>query len=139
VAVLYPLEYPTLYLKPFRPIRSIHLNDTTIHAFFPFSKQPMGQMPIVPMSLHPFPLQFIWSGFIHSFCLHSIQAIDSSPPFFYSQLKEKRKKYKKEGKDQIEEDDPGKYKHACYVMTCKLFADLERLRKEGEMKSAESK
>jgi len=57
-----------------------------------------------------------------------------------SMLKEKRKKAKKEtGKEEIEEDDPVKYKHACYVMTCKLFADLERLKKEGEQKQAEAK
>jgi len=67
------------------------------------------------------------------------EVIDEAKIKTDAMLKEKRKKYKKEGKDQIEEDDPGKYKHACYVMTCKLFADLERLRKEGEMKSAESK
>jgi len=55
-------------------------------------------------------------------------------------LKEKRKKAKREtGKEDIEEDDPVKYKHACYVMTCKLFADLERLKKEGELKQAEAK
>jgi len=55
-------------------------------------------------------------------------------------LKEKRKKAKKDtGKEDIEEDDPVKYKHAAYVMTCKLFADLERLKKEGEQKQAEAK
>ena len=55
-------------------------------------------------------------------------------------MKEKRKKAKKDtGKEEIEEDDPVKYKHACYVMTCKLFADLERLKKEGELKQAEAK
>ena len=60
--------------------------------------------------------------------------------FSFSQLKEKRKKAKREtGKEEIEEDDPVKYKHACYVMTCKLFADLERLKKEGELKQAEAK
>lgn len=55
-------------------------------------------------------------------------------------LKEKRKKAKKDtGKEDIDEDDPVKYKHAGYVMTCKLFADLERLKKEGELKQAEAK
>ena len=29
-----------------------------------------------------------------------------------------------------------KYKHAVYVQTCKLFADLERLRQERDMKEA---
>lgn len=47
------------------------------------------------------------------------------------QLAEKRKKLKKEGKDsRIEEDEPEKYKHAVYVRTMKLFADMERKRRE---------
>lgn len=38
---------------------------------------------------------------------------------------------KKEGKDgRIEEDDAEKYKHAVYVRTMKLFADMERKRRE---------
>ena len=45
-------------------------------------------------------------------------------------LAEKRKKFKKEGKDRIPEDDPDKYKHAVYVLTMKLFADMERKRRE---------
>ena len=46
-------------------------------------------------------------------------------------LADKRKKLKKEGKDgKIEEDDPAKYKHAVYVRTMKLFADMERKRRE---------
>ncbi|XP_019865787.1 dnaJ homolog subfamily C member 8 isoform X2 [Aethina tumida] len=45
-------------------------------------------------------------------------------------LTEKRKKAKKEGKDSIPEDDPAKYKHAVYVLTMKLFADMERKRRE---------
>jgi len=31
------------------------------------------------------------------------------------------------------------YKHAVYVQTCKLFADLERLRQERETKEAHEK
>jgi DnaJ family protein C protein 8 len=45
-------------------------------------------------------------------------------------LAEKRKKCKKEGKDRIPEDDPDKYKHAVYVLTMKLFADMERKRRD---------
>jgi len=46
-------------------------------------------------------------------------------------LAEKRKKLKKEGKDvSVPEDDPEKYKHAVYVLTMKLFADMERKRRE---------
>ncbi|KAH3888975.1 hypothetical protein DPMN_013020 [Dreissena polymorpha] len=50
-------------------------------------------------------------------------------------IKVQRKKLKKEGKPTIvPEDDIEKYKHAVYVQTCKLFADLERLRIEKETK-----
>lgn len=45
-------------------------------------------------------------------------------------LAEKRKKAKKEGKSGIPEDDPETYKHAVYVLTMKLFADLERKRRD---------
>ncbi|XP_028127936.1 dnaJ homolog subfamily C member 8 [Diabrotica virgifera virgifera] len=45
-------------------------------------------------------------------------------------LTEKRKKAKKEGKNTVPEDDPGQYKHAVYVLTMKLFADMERKRRE---------
>ncbi|GAU99411.1 hypothetical protein RvY_10421 [Ramazzottius varieornatus] len=55
-------------------------------------------------------------------------------------VKEKKKKLKKEGKSSnIEEDDPVKFDHAVYVLTMKLFADLERKRKEQEMKNAHEK
>lgn len=45
-------------------------------------------------------------------------------------MAEKRKKAKKEGKSGIPEDDPETYKHAVYVLTMKLFADLERKRRD---------
>ena len=49
------------------------------------------------------------------------------------QIEEKKKKLKKEGKDQrIEEDDPAIYKRAISNLTMKLFADLERKRKQLE-------
>jgi len=44
-------------------------------------------------------------------------------------IKQKKKALKKEGKSQdVPEDTDEKYRHAVYVKTCKLFADLERLR-----------
>ncbi|XP_013781170.1 dnaJ homolog subfamily C member 8-like [Limulus polyphemus] len=53
-------------------------------------------------------------------------------------ISEKRKKQKKEGKgSKVEEDDPVKYKHAIYVMTMKLFADMERKRRQLEEKDME--
>ncbi|XP_055356948.1 dnaJ homolog subfamily C member 8-like [Paramacrobiotus metropolitanus] len=55
-------------------------------------------------------------------------------------IKEKKKKLRKEGKSgAVEEDDPEKYKHAVYVLTMKLFADLERKRREQETKNAHEK
>lgn len=50
-------------------------------------------------------------------------------------IKQKKKQLKKEGKvTDIPEDNIDSYKHAVYVQTCKLFADLERLRQEREAK-----
>ena len=39
----------------------------------------------------------------------------------------------------IDEDDPDKYRHAIYVMTCKLFADIERLKVREREKQQEEK
>ncbi|XP_049837201.1 dnaJ homolog subfamily C member 8-like [Schistocerca gregaria] len=55
-------------------------------------------------------------------------------------ISEKRKKLKKEGKDpRIDEDDPANYKHAVYVMTMKLFADMERKRRDLEQREMEER
>ncbi|XP_077977834.1 dnaJ homolog subfamily C member 8-like [Glandiceps talaboti] len=48
-------------------------------------------------------------------------------------ITEKRKKLKKDGlPTTVDEDDPAKFKHAVWVQTCKLFADLERQRRQLE-------
>ncbi|XP_022171782.1 dnaJ homolog subfamily C member 8 [Myzus persicae] len=53
---------------------------------------------------------------------------------------EKRKKLKKEGKDtKVEEDDPSIMKRSIYVQTCKLFADLERKRKDHEARELQER
>ena len=58
----------------------------------------------------------------------------------FLQITEKRKKLKKEGKDtRLEEDDPLKYRRAVYVMTMKLFADMERKRRELEQRDMEER
>jgi DnaJ family protein C protein 8 len=54
-------------------------------------------------------------------------------------MKVKRKQAKKEGQTKIPEDDMDEFKRAVYVHTCKLFADLERLRQERETKDAHEK
>lgn len=48
-------------------------------------------------------------------------------------VEEKRKKAKKSGKEgKVEEDEPEKLKHAIYVLSMKLFADMERKRRQME-------
>ncbi|XP_055534089.1 dnaJ homolog subfamily C member 8 [Wyeomyia smithii] len=55
-------------------------------------------------------------------------------------ISEKRKKLRREGKsDIIPEDDPGKYKHAVYVMVMKLFADMERRRQQLDLRDQEER
>lgn len=55
-------------------------------------------------------------------------------------IEEKRKKLKKAGKgSKVDEDDPAKYKHAIYVLTMKLFADLERKRRQAEERNMEDR
>lgn len=59
----------------------------------------------------------------------SIHAIDN-----IFQIAEKKKKLKKEGKSEnsgptlLEEETEEGYRHAVWVMTMKLFADMERRR-----------
>lgn len=56
-------------------------------------------------------------------------------------IEEKRKKQKKDGRlaEGIPEDDPVKYKHSIYVMTMKLFADMERKRQHLETRDMEER
>ncbi|XP_037519881.1 dnaJ homolog subfamily C member 8 [Rhipicephalus sanguineus] len=55
-------------------------------------------------------------------------------------VEEKRKKQRKAGKgDKVEEDDPEKYNHAVYVLTTKLFADMERKRRQQEDRDQEER
>ncbi|CAL8084021.1 unnamed protein product [Calicophoron daubneyi] len=52
-------------------------------------------------------------------------------------ISEKRRRLRKEGRStEVDEDDPDRKRHAVYVQTCKLFADLERLRVEEELKQS---
>lgn len=39
----------------------------------------------------------------------------------------------------MEEDEPVAYRHAVYVMTMKLFADLERRRRDLEIRDTEER
>lgn len=59
-----------------------------------------------------------------------------------SKMKFRSKKEEDEhdkSKLRIDEDDPDKYRHAIYCMTCKLFADIERLKVREAEKQAEEK
>uniref|UniRef100_A0A2S2PNG3 DnaJ subfamily C member 8 n=1 Tax=Schizaphis graminum TaxID=13262 RepID=A0A2S2PNG3_SCHGA len=70
-------------------------------------------------------------------CLEIIQEAKDMTEFM---VVEKRKKLKKEGKDtKVEEDDPAIMKRSIYVQTCKLFADLERKRKDHEARELQER
>lgn len=71
-------------------------------------------------------------------CLEIIQEAKDMTEFMVA---EKRKKLKKEGsKDtSVEEDDPIIMKRSIYVQTCKLFADLERKRKDHEARELQER
>ncbi|KAH9589723.1 DnaJ (Hsp40), sub C, member 8 [Schistosoma haematobium] len=63
------------------------------------------------------------------------EVVEEAKDLVEQMMVEKRKRVKKtSGSITIEEDDPEKRRHAIYVQTCKLFADLERLRVEEEQK-----
>ena len=56
------------------------------------------------------------------------------------QVSEKRKKLKHDRKEQrVDEDDPENYKHAVYVMTVKLFADMDHKRRDLEQRDMEER
>ncbi|KAJ0178703.1 hypothetical protein K1T71_005478 [Dendrolimus kikuchii] len=56
-------------------------------------------------------------------------------------IEQKKKKQKKDNRtaEGIPEDDPDKFKHAVYVMTMKLFADMERKRQHLETRDMEER
>ncbi|VEL07881.1 unnamed protein product [Protopolystoma xenopodis] len=65
------------------------------------------------------------------------EVVEEAREMVHKMMEEKRNKLRKAGKSTlIEEDEHAKYKHAIYCQTCKLFADLERLRVEEELKQS---
>ncbi|KAG8229283.1 hypothetical protein J437_LFUL018323, partial [Ladona fulva] len=55
-------------------------------------------------------------------------------------INEKKKKLKREGRDPVvDEDDPVNRRHAVYVMTMRLFADMERRRRDLEQRDMEER
>uniref|UniRef100_A0A1B6FFU0 J domain-containing protein n=1 Tax=Cuerna arida TaxID=1464854 RepID=A0A1B6FFU0_9HEMI len=70
-------------------------------------------------------------------CMDVIEEARAKTDFM---IAEKRKRQKREGRDsQVEEDEPLAYRHAVYVMTMKLFADMERRRRELEIRDTEER
>ncbi|RXG60344.1 DnaJ-like protein subfamily C member 8 [Armadillidium vulgare] len=56
------------------------------------------------------------------------------------EIDERKKQLKREGKDtKLDEDDPEKLKRAIYVQTMKLFADMERKRRQQEQRDMEER
>ncbi|GAA51187.1 DnaJ homolog subfamily C member 8 [Clonorchis sinensis] len=65
------------------------------------------------------------------------EVVDEAKARVEQMIIEKRQRARKAGQStEVEEDDPEKKRHAIYVQTCKLFADLERLRVEEELKQS---
>lgn len=81
--------------------------------------------------------RIIDNGESRKICLEIMQEAKDMTEFMVS---EKRKKLKKEGKETtVEEDDPAVMKRSIYVQTCKLFADLERKRKDHETRELQER
>jgi len=69
-----------------------------------------------------------------------LEVVDEAKERVEEMMREKRKKLKKDDKLlPIEEDTPDGYKRAIWSVTCKLFADLERLRVKEEDRKAEDR
>ncbi|TPP57447.1 DnaJ like protein subfamily C member 8 [Fasciola gigantica] len=65
------------------------------------------------------------------------EVVDEAKERVEQMMIEKRRNLRRRGSfADIEEDDPEKKRHAIYVQICKLFADLERLRVEEELKQS---
>ena len=59
---------------------------------------------------------------------------------FFQQVEDRKRQLKREGKNStVEEDDPKSLKQAIYVQTMKLFADLERKRRQLESRDQEER
>jgi len=73
-------------------------------------------------------------------CLEIVDEAREKVDFMVVDKRKKLKRDKSGEEPKIDEDDPDKYRHAVYVMTCKLFADVERLKvRESEKKVEEKK
>ncbi|EDO38846.1 predicted protein, partial [Nematostella vectensis] len=65
------------------------------------------------------------------------EILDEANAMVREKIKEKKKQAKKDGKEEIEEDDPVKFKKFHHAITVKLFADYEIKRQAQEKKDAD--
>ncbi|CAL4071498.1 unnamed protein product, partial [Meganyctiphanes norvegica] len=66
--------------------------------------------------------------------------VEEAEAIVAKRVEERKKQLKREGKDQkVDEDDSEKLKRAVYVQTMKLFADMERKRRQLETRDMEER
>ncbi|XP_042882572.1 dnaJ homolog subfamily C member 8-like isoform X1 [Penaeus japonicus] len=66
--------------------------------------------------------------------------VEEAEAIVAKRIEERKKQLKREGKDnRVDEDDPEKLKRAVYVQTMKLFADMERKRRQQETRDQEER
>ncbi|MCL4138514.1 UNVERIFIED_CONTAM: hypothetical protein GTU68_054889 [Idotea baltica] len=69
-----------------------------------------------------------------------LEIVEEAEAIVKKRVEERKRQLKKEGKDtKVDEDDSDKLKRAIYVQTMKLFADLERKRRQQEQRDMEER
>ncbi|KAB7501904.1 DnaJ-like protein subfamily C member 8, partial [Armadillidium nasatum] len=69
-----------------------------------------------------------------------LEIVEEAEFIVNKRIDERKKQLKREGKDtKLDEDDPEKLKRAIYVQTMKLFADMERKRRQQEQRDMEER
>ncbi|KAL7647233.1 UNVERIFIED_CONTAM: hypothetical protein RMT77_002491 [Armadillidium vulgare] len=69
-----------------------------------------------------------------------LEIVEEAEFIVNKRIDERKKQLKREGKDtKLDEDDPEKLKRAIYVQTMKLFADMERKRRQQETRDMEER
>ncbi|KAK8724345.1 hypothetical protein OTU49_011343, partial [Cherax quadricarinatus] len=69
-----------------------------------------------------------------------LDIVEEAEAIVTKRTEERKKQLKREGKDtRVDEDDPEKLKRAVYVQTMKLFADMERKRRQQETRDQEER
>uniref|UniRef100_A0A6A7FWE0 DnaJ homolog subfamily C member 8-like n=2 Tax=Hirondellea gigas TaxID=1518452 RepID=A0A6A7FWE0_9CRUS len=69
-----------------------------------------------------------------------LEVVEEAEEIVKARIDDRRKQLKKEKKNtSVDEDDPEKMKRAVYVQTMKLFADMERKRKQRDQRDMEER